>query len=160
MSSAFTPALFGSLMGELPAGVAVITTRADDDPKGLVVTSLTAYTADPPSVLVSVAHTSRSYDALLEGSHFGVHVLRQGQDDVADAFASKAEDKFAGLDWEWDGDVPCLDGPLAYLRCRTAKSFTHFDHTVLIGVIEHCDRNEEAEPMVYLRRRFAWRLAG
>jgi flavin reductase (DIM6/NTAB) family NADH-FMN oxidoreductase RutF len=158
--SPFTPALFGSLMGELPAGVGVITTRAADDPKGLVVTSLTAYTAEPPSVLVSVAHTSRSYDALLEGSHFGVHVLRQGQDDVASAFASKAEDKFAGLDWDWDGDVPRLHGSLAYLRCRTAKSFTHFDHTVLIGVIEHCDRDEEAEPMVYLRRRFAWRLAG
>lgn len=159
-SIAFTPAAFGSLMAELPAGVAVLTTRAGDAPKGLAVTSLTAYSAKPPSVLVSVDHSSRSYDALLEGSHFGVHVLQRDQDAVAAAFASKADDKFAGLDWTWDGDVPCLAGSLAYVRCRTAKSFTHFDHTILIGVIEHCDQTEGAEPMVYLRRRFAWRLAG
>lgn len=158
--TAFDRTAFGNLMGELPAGVAVITTRAAEQPKGLVVTSLTAFTADPPSVLVSVDHGSRSHSALLEGSHFGVHVLRHGQDDVAAAFAGKTEDKFANLDWEWDGDVPRLDGSLAYLRCRTEKSFAHFDHTVLVGVIEHCDQAEDAEPMVYLRRRFAWRLAG
>lgn len=155
-----TPALFGDLMAELPAGVAVITAQAGDEPKGLVVTSLTAYTADPPSVLVSVAHSSRCHDALLEASHFGVHVLQLGQDDIAAAFASKADDKFAGLEWDWDGNVPRLNGALAYLRCRTSKSFTHLDHTVLIGIIEDCERIDAAEPMVYLRRRFAWRLAG
>jgi flavin reductase (DIM6/NTAB) family NADH-FMN oxidoreductase RutF len=155
---AMTPQLFGDLMAELPAGVAVVTTRHGDEPKGLVVTSLTAYTAEPPSVLVSVAHSSRCYGALLEASHFGVHILQLGQDAVAGAFASKSDDKFAGLDWDWDGDVPRLGGTLAYLRCRTSKAFEHLDHTVLIGIIEDCHRLDAAEPMVYLRRRFAWRL--
>lgn len=155
---AMTPELFGDLMAELPAGVAVVTARTDDEPKGLVVTSLTAYTATPPSVLVSVAHSSRCHDALLDASHFGVHVLQLGQDEVASRFASKAEDKFAGLDWDWDGDVPRLCGALAYLRCRTSKAVEHLDHTVLIGIIEDCERVDAAEPMVYLRRRFAWRV--
>lgn len=156
---AMTPDLFGDLMAELPAGVAVVTARANDEPKGLVVTSLTAYTADPPSVLVSVAHSSRCHSALLAASHFGVHVLQLGQDQVASRFASKDDDKFAGLEWNWDGDVPRVDGALAYLRCRTSKSFEHLDHTVLIGVIEDCERQDAAEPMVYLRRRFAWRVS-
>lgn len=155
-----TPALFGDLMAELPAGVAVVTVRDGQDPKGLVVTSLTAYTADPPSVLVSVAHTSRCYDSLLAASHFGVHVLRAGQDEVAGVFASKADDKFAGLDWGWDGDVPRLQGTLAYLRCETSKAFHHLDHTVLIGTIGDVHRDADAEPMLYLRRRFAWRVSG
>lgn len=155
-----TPALFGDLMAELPAGVAVVTVKDGDTPKGLVVTSLTAYTADPPSVLVSVAHTSRCYDSLVAASHFGVHVLQAGQDDVAGTFASKSDDKFAGIDWDWDGDVPKINGALAYLRCETSKAFHHLDHTVLIGTIGDVHRDEEAEPMLYLRRRFAWRVSG
>ncbi|WP_354698847.1 Flavin-dependent monooxygenase, reductase subunit HsaB [Paraconexibacter sp. AEG42_29] len=155
-----TSAMFGDLMAELPAGVAVVTVGDGGTPKGLVVTSLTAYTANPPSILVSVAHTSRSYDSLLAASHFGVHVLQVGQDEVAGKFASKDEDKFAGIDWEWDGDVPKVNGSLAYLKCETSKAFHHLDHTVLIGEIGDVDRDEAAEPMLYLRRRFAWRVSG
>lgn len=155
-----TPAAFGALMAEVPAGVAVITTRGPDGPMGLVVTSLTAYSADPPSVLVSVAHTSRSYDPLVAADRFGVHLLRLGQDQVAAAFASKADDKFAGLEWDWDGaEVPRIAGCLAYLRCRSSTSFTHLDHDVLIGVIEHHEHPGGVEPMVYLRRKFAWQLS-
>lgn len=157
----FTPAHFGDLMAELPAGVAVITVKGDDEqPKGLVVTSLTAYTAEPPSILVSVAHSSRCYSALLAAEHFGVHVLQVGQDAMASTFASKADDKFAGLDWAWDGDVPRIAGSLAYLRCRTSKAFEHLDHTVMIGIIEEVERVEQVEPMLYLRRAFAWRVSG
>lgn len=155
-----TPALFGELMAELPAGVAVITVRSPEGPKGLVMTSLTAYTADPPSLLVSVDHASRCHDSLLDTECFGVHLLARGQDAVASRFASKADDKFTGLGWDWDSDVPRLDGTLAYLRCATSKSFAHLDHTVLIGTITEARLDPEAEPMLYLRRRFAWRVSG
>ena len=159
LSQTCTPALFGDLKAELPAGVAVVTAKGPDGPKGLVVTSLTAYTADPPSILVSVAHSSRSYDTLLAAEHFGVHLLRTGQDVVAGRFASKADDKFAELEWDWDGDVPRVAGALAYLRCETSKAFHHLDHTVVIGTILDVHRDEAAEPMLYLRRGFAWRVS-
>ncbi len=156
---ALTRKRFGDLFADLPAGVAVVTTRGPQGPMGLVVTSLGPYTAEPPSVLVSVAHTSRSYDPLIAAEHFGVHVLRRGQDAVAEAFAGKGDDKFAGLGWDWDGDVPRLAGCLAYLRCRNSKSFSHLDHDVLIGIIEHAEHPGDAEPMLYLRRTFAWRVS-
>lgn len=147
-------------MAELPASVAVVTARSGDEPRGLVVTSLTGYTDDPPSVLVSVAHASRSHDALAGAEHFGAHVLHVGQEPLAARFAGRGDDKFADLEWGWDGDVPRLDGALAYLRCRRSASFTHLDHTVVIGLIEAHERQTSAEPMVYLRRAFAWRVTG
>lgn len=153
-----TRAVFGDLMAELPSGVAIVTTRGPSGPMGLAVTSLTAYTATPPSVLVSVAHTSRSCDPLGAAEHFGVHLLRRGQDEVAAVFASKAEDKFTGLDWWWDGDVPRLAGALAYLRCQKSSSFTHLDHDVIIGVIEEVERVGDVDPMLYLRRGLAWKV--
>lgn len=145
---------FGAVMADLPSGVAVVTARGAGEPKGLLVTSLTAYSAAPPSLLVSIAHASRSHDTLAAASGFGVHVLRRGQDGVAARFAGRDEDKFAGLAWTWDHEVPQLEGPLAYLRCETSASFAHLDHTILIGTIVDVHHDAKAEPMLYLRRGY------
>jgi flavin reductase (DIM6/NTAB) family NADH-FMN oxidoreductase RutF len=154
-----TPGVFADLMAELPAGVAIITTPTEDGPPmGLAVTSLTAYTAEPASIMTSVAHTSRCHRHLLDTEHFGVHLLHNGQEDIAKVFASKADDKFAELDWEWDDGVPRVHGTLAYMRCAREATFTHLDHTVLIGAIEHVDRADEVDAMLYVRRRFSWRF--
>jgi flavin reductase (DIM6/NTAB) family NADH-FMN oxidoreductase RutF len=150
---------FADLMAELPAGVGVITTPGPAGPMGLAVTSLTAYTAEPPSVMASVAHSSRCYEHLLSFERFGVHLLHNGQEPIAKVFASKADDKFAELDWSWDDGVPRLHGALAYMRCRHEASFTHLDHTILIGVLEQVERAEGADAMLYLRRRFKWRIS-
>jgi flavin reductase (DIM6/NTAB) family NADH-FMN oxidoreductase RutF len=155
-----TPNHFAEVMAELPAGVAIVTTQADSGPMGLAVTSLSAYTAEPPSIMVSVAHTSRCHGHLVNAERFGVHLLQSGQDLVAKTFASKADDKFAELDWSWDGGVPRVEDVLVYLRCKRDAVFAHLDHTVIIGVIEELERTDGAEPMLYLRRRFAWRLRG
>ncbi len=148
--------LFQEAMASLASGVSVITARrADGEPCGLAATSVSSYSANPPSLLVSVAHDSRCHDALAGTEHFGVHILHAGQEPVARAFASRGEDKFAGLDWRWDGDVPELSGTLAYLRCRRAENFVRYDHTILIGDLE-TGRLESGEPLVYSRRRMDW----
>ena len=145
-------------MASLASGVAVITGRRDDGhPCGLAATSVASYSAHPPSLLVSVAHSSRCHSALTESEHFGVHILRADEVELAHVFAGKGDDKFGGLDWRWDGDVPELGGTLAYLRCRRAATFEHYDHTVLIGDIER-GRFEHGEPLLYARRRMDWLL--
>ncbi|MEA2330486.1 MAG: hypothetical protein QOH58_624 [Thermoleophilaceae bacterium] len=149
--------LFREAMSHLASGVAVITTRRSDGrPCGIAATSLISYSAQPPSLLVSIWHGSRCHAALAECERFGVHLLRADELELAQRFADReAEDKFAGLDWSWDGDVPELAGTLAYLRCRRAENFVRYDHTVLIGDLEG-GRLEEGEPLVYARRRMDW----
>jgi flavin reductase (DIM6/NTAB) family NADH-FMN oxidoreductase RutF len=110
---------------------------------------------NPPSLLVSVVHASRCHPALRDSGHFGVHLLRAGQEPVARVFAGRGDDKFAGIEWSWDDDVPELGGTLAYLRCRRAENFARYDHTILIGDLER-GRLEEGHPLVYARRRMDW----
>src|SRR3954470_4295090 len=99
-----TSELFRDAMAALVSGVAVITARRDDgQPCGLLATSVSSFTAHPPSVLVSVHHSSRRHRALVDGDRFGVHVLAAEQEPLAHVFAGKGEDKFAGIDWSWDG---------------------------------------------------------
>jgi flavin reductase (DIM6/NTAB) family NADH-FMN oxidoreductase RutF len=145
-------------MAGLASGVAVITARRPDGtPCGLAVTSVSSYSAQPPSVLVSIAHSSRCHEALEGCQHFGVHILRADELPLARVFAEKGEDKFAGLEWRWDDDIPELGGTLAYLRCRRAADFAYYDHTLLIGDIER-GRLEQGEPLLYARRRMDWLL--
>jgi flavin reductase (DIM6/NTAB) family NADH-FMN oxidoreductase RutF len=151
------PQLFREAMSHLASGVAVITARRPDGrPCGLAATSITSYSAHPPSLLVSIWHGSRCHPALAASERFGVHLLRAGQLGVAHAFADReSEDKFASLDWRWDEDVPELADALAYLRCRRAENFVRYDHTVLIGDLER-GRLEPGEPLLYARRRMDW----
>jgi flavin reductase (DIM6/NTAB) family NADH-FMN oxidoreductase RutF len=152
--------LFREAMAGLVSGVAVVTARrADGQPCGLVATSISSFSAAPPSVLASIGHASRCHTALIECSHFGVHLLSAGQRDLADLFASLSEDKFTGLEWSWDEDVPALGGVLAYLRCRRSALFELYDHSILIGDVTG-GRRFEGEPLVYSERRMDWRLTG
>jgi flavin reductase (DIM6/NTAB) family NADH-FMN oxidoreductase RutF len=150
--------LFGEAMASLASGVSVITARrAGGEPCGLAATSVSSYSANPPSLLVSVAHDSRCHDALARCERFGVHILHAGEEAVARVFAGRGDDKFAGLDWRWDGAVPELAGTLAYLRCRRVESLSRYDHTILIGDLE-AGRLEQGEPLLYARRRMDWLL--
>ena len=152
-----TDTLFREAMTHLASGVAVVTARRPDgNPCGIAATSLTSYSAHPPSLLVSVWHGSRCHDALAASGHFGVHLLRSDQIALAQRFADRTlDDKFDGLEWSWDGDVPELGHALAYLRLRRSENFVRYDHTVLIGDLE-TGHLENGEPLVYARRRMDW----
>jgi flavin reductase (DIM6/NTAB) family NADH-FMN oxidoreductase RutF len=150
--------LFRDAMAGLCSGVAVLTARRPDaQPCGLVATSVSSFSAAPPSVLTSIGHASRCHHALAESAHFGVHLLRADQEQLAHVFASLVEDKFDGFDWAWDGDVPELRGALAYLRCRRSALFELYDHSILIGDVVG-GRREPGDPLVYLDRRMDWRV--
>ncbi len=152
------PELFREAMSHMASGVAVITARRDDgEPCGLAATAVTSYSAAPPSLLVSVGHVSRCHAHLELCEHFGVHILGADQEPLARTFAATAEDKFGAVDWHWDHDVPELEDPLAYLRCRRAENFARYDHTVLVGDIVG-GRVGEGEPLLYARRRMDWAL--
>ena len=150
--------LFHEAMSALASGVVVLTgRRSDGHPCGLAATSVASYSANPPSLLASVDHSSRCHLALAESAHFGVHLLRAEQEPVARVFAGKGDDKFAGLDWDWDDEVPRLTDVLAYVRCRRAENFERYDHTILIGDVTG-GYHQGGEPLLYSRRRMDWLL--
>jgi 3-hydroxy-9,10-secoandrosta-1,3,5(10)-triene-9,17-dione monooxygenase reductase component len=153
-----TGELFREAMAALCSGVAVVTARrSDGNPCGLVATSVSSFSAEPPSVLASVAHASRCHQALTGSEHFGVHLLRADQEPLAQVFAGLGDDKFAGVDWGWDADVPRLGGALAYLRCRRSALFELYDHSLLVGDVAGGGIGD-GDPLVYMDRRMDWRL--
>src|SRR4051794_7932310 len=118
------------MAGLASGGAVVAAQRADGRPCGLVATSGSSVSAAPPSVLVSIAHSSRCHSALTDGAAFGVHVLEAAQEPIAHVFAGLGDDKFAGVEWDWDHGVPQIRGALSYLRCRRSALFELYDHSL------------------------------
>ena len=148
-------ALFKASMADLASGVAVVTGAAvDGSPRGLTVTSIASYSAQPPSVIVCVDETCNSYAALATGSHFAAHLLQAEQADVAKLFASSATDKFDQVSWtRWNDRLPILSDVLAVVICRRISTTVLGDHAIVVGeVVDGSMR--EGQPLVYWRRGF------
>jgi flavin reductase ActVB len=156
--AAANPATYREAMSLLACSAGGITTRdASGAPRGMLATSFASFTDSPPSLLISIAHSSRSHDALVAATGIGVHILAREQSPVAAVLAGKSDDKFSELDWAWDGDVPKLEGALAYLRCARAACYEHHDHTVLIADVESVELGDGL-PLVYFERTLGWHL--
>ncbi|MEA2449554.1 MAG: hypothetical protein QOG63_1486, partial [Thermoleophilaceae bacterium] len=79
------------------------------------------------------------------------------QETVARVFAGLGDDKFAGIEWDWDDGVPRIHGSLSYLRCRRSALFEMYDHSVLVGDVTG-GSVRGGDPLVYLARSMGWRL--
>lgn len=151
--------LFRQAMAGLCSGVAVLTAvRTDNRPCGLLATSVSSFSVNPPSIVASIAHTSRCHDALTCGPEFGVNVLAADQEHLAGIFSSARQDKFAQVDWECDNGIPRLPGALSFLRCSLGATFERYDHTLIIGDVVGGDLGA-GDPLVYMARSMGWRLS-
>ena len=66
--------------------------------------------------------------------HYAINVLAEDQQDLSQRFASRLEDKFAGLAFsEGLGGAPLLDGCCARFECRNTVRHPGGDHVVFIS---------------------------
>jgi flavin reductase (DIM6/NTAB) family NADH-FMN oxidoreductase RutF len=136
----------------------VTTTQADGTPVGLTVNSFNAVSLTPPLVLWSLDKSSRTIDAFKANECFAVHILAADQEGLAMRFASRDQDRFAGLDTAAGmGGVPLIPGALACLQCRVHQQVEAGDHIIFIGWVSTVTMatNATTQPALgYHRRRF------
>jgi len=146
-------------MSAFPTGVAIVTTLdAAGEPRGLTTNALCSVSADPPLLLVCVDKESRTLDALLHSRRFVVNFVAEGRDELAQRFATKADDKFADVDWEPGlGGMPCLRrDSLAYAECETEQELEAGDHVIVTGlVVGGLAPNPASVPIMYFRRSYS-----
>ena len=78
-----------------------------------------------------------------------MHILAADQEELANRFATRGTDKFAGLTVDRGaGDVPLLHGAAARLQCRTSFKYEGGDHIIFVGEVLDVDHTEHA-PLVF-----------
>ena len=97
--------------GAFPKGTTVVTTLHEGADAGMTVSAFSSLSLDPPLVMLSVGNHSSSLPKLIEGNPIAISVLAQGQAPLAQQFARKGIDRFAGVDTHRTAlDVPVISG--------------------------------------------------
>jgi flavin reductase (DIM6/NTAB) family NADH-FMN oxidoreductase RutF len=121
-------------------GVTIVTTVGDDGkPRGFTANSFTSVSIEPPLVLVCIARTATSHSVFCGAKGFAVNIISEEQRSLSGKFASKSEDKFAGVSWSAaESGSPIFAESAAWLDCALHDRIEAGDHTVLFGrVLAH-----------------------
>ena len=150
------PAALKRALGSFVTGVTVVT--ALDRAKqlqGLTANAFTSLSLDPPLILVCIGYATRTYAAAAENRRFAVHILGDGQADIALAFSNQGVARAGISPWRVNArGFAMLDRFHAALECRLHAEFPGGDHAILIGRVEAIHAEQAAPaPLVYYRKR-------
>jgi 3-hydroxy-9,10-secoandrosta-1,3,5(10)-triene-9,17-dione monooxygenase reductase component len=149
------PPVFRKALGAFPTGVTVVTAQSSDGRDvGVTANSFNSVSLDPPMVLWSLNRASSSLRAFTEASGFAVHILAADQQALSDRFASRREDRFAGLQFQRGiGGAPLFAGCVAQFQCRLAFRYDGGDHEILVGEVVALNHSG-LPPLVYHGGRY------
>src|SRR5215203_2606390 len=88
MTATVAPRAFRDAVGEFATGVTVVIVAAGERSAGMTLNSFTSISLEPPLVLVSLGHGSRTLSLVAEAGRFSVSVLQRFQREVAIDFAT------------------------------------------------------------------------
>lgn len=145
---------FRKALGCFASGVTVVTSQHPGTKAlaGVTVSAFSSLSLDPPLVLFCLGSKTSSIDAFRTHGHFAINILAENQRDLSNRFASRAEDKWAGVEWEAGASgVPLLAGCLANLECSLAATHDGGDHLIFVGKVEQMKYQEGGSPLIYFR---------
>jgi flavin reductase (DIM6/NTAB) family NADH-FMN oxidoreductase RutF len=136
------------------SGVTVVTAMDGEKPRGLAVNAFSSVSLEPPTVMVAVQRTSSTHECLFRAEHLAINILSTDQLDVVNTFATKAEDKFAGLDWEpGPFGSPLIARSSAQMEVEIRERLQASTHTLFVCRVVHATVSDR-HAMVYSAGRF------
>jgi len=150
------PLAFRAALGMFATGVTIVTARAPDGALvGLTANSFNSVSLDPPLVLWSLARRAGSLPVFSRGSHYAINILAADQRDLAERFATRDIDRFAGVIWrEGAGGAPVLEGVAASFECANRSQYEEGDHIIFVGEVERCSADPAAQPLIFHGGRY------
>lgn len=144
------PADFRNVLGHFPTGVTAVTAVTDGRPAGMAIGSFTSVSLDPPLVAFLPGKTSSSWLAMKESGSFCVNVMAHDQLEVCGVMASKAEDKFADVDWHpGPTGSPIIEGSIAYIDCEIEAIHDGGDHDIVVGRVVELSVLDARDPLLF-----------
>lgn len=149
------PKLFKEAMAAIPSAVTIVTTwNADRTPAGATLSAVVPLSLDPSLMLACFDNRSETLRAIRAEQRFLIHVLSDGQQDLALSFARRCDNKFEGVRWRKGVmQLPQLPGCAVVIGCRLAHISPGGDHALVTGEITHLKSSKESCPLVYVQRQ-------
>jgi 4-nitrophenol 2-monooxygenase / 4-nitrocatechol 4-monooxygenase, reductase component len=145
---------FREVISHFASGVTVITALHDGRSFGTTASAVTSLSLEPPMLLICMNKQSETGRAVARSKRFGVNILGADQVDLAERFAQKGGDKFAGVaitPGKWG--EPLFDDALATLECRVAEETAGGTHWVFLAEVES-GAARGGVPLAYFKGKF------
>jgi flavin reductase (DIM6/NTAB) family NADH-FMN oxidoreductase RutF len=138
-----------SAMRTLGGGVSVITAGLGAERSGATVTSATAFSMDPPTMIVNINLSSSTWPIIRQFQHFCVNILTPEQKHIADRFAGvgglKGPDRYQGAEWKTlISGAAVLAQAQAALDCVVEEVIERHSHAIIIGRIVAVEHSQGA----------------
>jgi flavin reductase (DIM6/NTAB) family NADH-FMN oxidoreductase RutF/DNA-binding GntR family transcriptional regulator len=147
-------ATFRHVVGHLPSGVTLVTTRTAEGDFGMTASSVTSLSMAPPMMLACLNRSSSTCTAVSEAGAYVVNVLGQGDGHLASHFATPGADKFAGVRVTRGlRGMPVLADTLARIECEVVEEVRAATHTIFLGRVVRAEA-AEGSPLTYFRGGF------
>lgn len=152
----FSPQEFRAALGMFATGVTIVTARGPDgQPIGLTANSFNSVSLAPPLVLWSLARAAASMAVFRTGSHYAINILAADQKPLAERFATKGTDRWAGVTFDVGaGGAPLLHGAAATFECFNRSRYEEGDHVIFVGEVERCAHRLGAMPLLFHGGRY------
>ena len=148
--------LFREAMAHLASGVAVAACWEGCEPRGLLVSSLTTLSTEPPRVLFCVGKTASAHGALLQAQECSLALLAEADQDEAERFSQRDRrgDRFDPDAWRLEPDAPPqrLDA-LVGINGFIDQKIDAGSHSIFIVRVTDANVRDGA-PLVYFDRAF------
>ena len=144
---------FRKAMRRLTSAVSVISTQHNNIRHGITVTSVTAVSMSPPSLLFCINRTASWTIRVIRAGRFCVNILHAHQIDIADAFSGRVRGADRFLTGEFGPatmeEVPYLIPAQASIFCETDAISSYGTHSIVIGKVHHVAVRGQVAPLLY-----------
>lgn len=144
--------LFRQGMRSLFSGVCIVSTALGGERVGLVASSVTSVSMDPPTLLVCVNRSASAHDKIKSAGVFAVSILAENHAEIARIFSNskRRNERFAAGLWKAaPTGCPVLGDAPASFDCRTVQMIDGGTHTVFIGLVLNVQLQAEPPPLLY-----------
>ena len=147
---------FRDAMRHVAATVHAVTTGHGGERYGIIATSVSSLSFDPPSLLVCINRSASLHDPIATADKFCVNVLGVGHRAVADCFlrGGASSERFSVGEWIEEVGVPVLADAQSSLICKVALRQEFGTHTIFVGEVVAVRHRSNAKPLTYYDRRY------
>jgi flavin reductase (DIM6/NTAB) family NADH-FMN oxidoreductase RutF len=148
-----------AVMRRVASPVTVVTAAADGEARGATIGSFTSVSLDPPLVSFNVQRESSFYATISRADAFAIHLLTDGQAELANHFAlpdltSEAQFRNVPHVQLEPGLPPILRDTFGVLHCQRYAVHEAGDHALFIGRVERVIEAEGTGPLLYYARSY------
>ena len=141
--------------GCFPTGVVAVCAEVEGTAVGLVVSSFTSVSLDPPLVSICMMTSSRRWSLLRHATRIGISVMGSTQESECKQLASSTEQGVDDLGLvTTDGGAVLLTDSIAWLDCSLFEEVDAGDHTIALLKIEALHAAPSDAPLVFHNSTF------